>query len=149
MISSDELQRHLFLNGIATSHRRADAEFADTDTNKDGKVTPAEYLASLLDDDDEETKKKKAEVEAGAFPSPLDYSSYIDVTRAALAYADVDHDGGLSKDEFWSFLNPEGARLPLLILLPCCLVCTCVLHAGAEAAAPPRPDALQRTTTST
>lgn len=107
MISSDELQRHLFLNGIATSHRRADAEFADTDTNKDGKVTPAEYLASLLDDDDEETKKKKAEVEAGAFPSPLDYSSYIDVTRAALAYADVDHDGGLSKDEFWSFLNPE------------------------------------------
>ncbi len=108
IITSEEMQRHLFLNGIAVSRRRAEAEFSDTDANADGKVTATEYLNTLLEEADEETRRKKAGVDLGTFPDPLDYSSYIDVTRAGFMYADRNHDGALDPEEFFDFLNPEG-----------------------------------------
>ncbi|KAI3435914.1 hypothetical protein D9Q98_001972 [Chlorella vulgaris] len=107
IITSEEMQRHLFLNGIAVSRRRAEAEFSDTDANADGKVTATEYLNTLLEEADEETRRKKAGVDLGTFPDPLDFSSYIDVTRAGFAYADRNHDGALDPEEFFDFLNPE------------------------------------------
>lgn len=39
---------------------------------------------------------------------PLSCRSYIQVTQAAMMLADQDHDGGLNRDEFYDFLNPEG-----------------------------------------
>lgn len=36
LLSLEELQHHLYANGVAIAHRRADSEFADFDVNKDG-----------------------------------------------------------------------------------------------------------------
>ncbi|KAL4426544.1 hypothetical protein ABPG77_008402 [Micractinium sp. CCAP 211/92] len=111
VISLEELQRHLYENGQAISWRRAQVEFNDTDTDGDGKVTPVEYLAMLVEEGD--TKSRQA-LEGGHFPDPLDYGSYIEVTRAAMMLADIDHDGGLNRDEFYDFLNPEeGSNIAL------------------------------------
>lgn len=35
-VSLSELQHHLYLNGLHISRRKADAEFAQADTNQDG-----------------------------------------------------------------------------------------------------------------
>lgn len=36
VVSAEELQRHLYRNGMTMSHRRADMEFADVDSDHDG-----------------------------------------------------------------------------------------------------------------
>lgn len=104
MVSTDELQRHLYGNGQTISWRRGDSEFNDTDANHDGKISQSEYLLQLIHDENEAVK---AAVAGGGMPSPLDYASFVDVTRAAMVYADRDGDGGLQPSEFYDFLNPE------------------------------------------
>lgn len=107
VVSTEELQRHLYRNGMSMSHRRADMEFADVDTNHDGKVTAEEYLSSQLPGAPAATV---AAVKAFHMPDPLDWGDYVAVSLAAMVLADQDGDGGLNAQEFWDFLNPEGAR---------------------------------------
>ena len=107
MISVEELQRHLLTSGLAISRRRAEAEWRETDTNLDGRVTPLEYLHTHLDEEDD---ARRAAITAGTPPDPLDYGQYLDVTRSAMHHADINRDGGLGREEFFDFLNPEGAE---------------------------------------
>lgn len=146
MITSEELQRHLYENGRQISRRRADLEFTDVDTNQDGalsagrggagrlgaahswaavpcsaahwptaafpsalcagRVTAAEYLVHSLEGLPPHTADA---VNAFRMPDPLDWASYVDVTLAAMVHADKGGNKGLARDEFYDFLNPEGA----------------------------------------
>ena len=105
VISAEELQRHLLANGLTISRRRAEAEWRETDTNHDGRVSPLEYLDIHLDDTE---YQRRAAVTAGYLPDPLDYGNYIDVTRMAIHHADINRDGGLGREEFFNSMNPEG-----------------------------------------
>ncbi|PSC71340.1 calcium-binding EF hand family [Micractinium conductrix] len=111
VISAQELQHHLYSNGLTISRRRADSEFEDIDFNKDGKVTAAEYLAQVLDDPEE---RARVEAAGSKLPDPVDYSSFVDTACVEMHVADRNGDGGLNEEEFFDFLNPEeGDNIPL------------------------------------
>ncbi|KAI7841909.1 hypothetical protein COHA_004437 [Chlorella ohadii] len=104
VVSAEELQRHLYRNGMTMSHRRADMEFADVDSDHDGKVTAAEYLSAQLGGAPAATQEA---VKAFRMPDPLDWGDYVAVSLAAMVLADQDGDGGLNQKEFFDYLNPE------------------------------------------
>lgn len=98
-----------------------------------GKVTAEEYLSSQLPGAPAATV---AAVKAFHMPDPLDWGDYVAVSLAAMVLADQDGDGGLNAQEFWDFLNPEGARSCRLrhgcFVGACCAALRCLQVLGTQ-----------------
>jgi Ca2+-binding EF-hand superfamily protein len=92
-------------NGRNTSARRAKREFTWADTNQDGQVTLAEYLADLMP---ASFKGNETAAEIEASPVWRDPAhEWIVANKATFLLADEDRSGGLNEREHFAFSHPE------------------------------------------